>query len=220
MRVAPLLLVASASAVERWFDVCPESDAVIHAWARTTVRFDAPCKTVKGEMLARIAGKNGWTDPHNSGTYELTSAVGDVVAASHVTGNGRYTDKLQFMFENADGGDDCEVSGCSVSQGARGVHKNCAKALVTPLRPLYRFGGTSTLLTGLRPHRSRRSSTGVRTTATSTIYIAAGTSAARSRRPILRRSPSTRRRRWARGRTSSSAAAGSSGSCNFVLNLV
>ena len=35
-------------------------------------------------------------------------AVGDVVAASHLTGDGKYTDKLQFMFENADGGDDCE----------------------------------------------------------------------------------------------------------------
>ena len=84
MRVAPLLLLASASAVERWFDVRPESDAVIHAWGRTTVRFDAPCKTVKGEMLARIAGKNGWVDPHNAGTYELTSSVGDVVAAASV----------------------------------------------------------------------------------------------------------------------------------------
>ena len=106
------------------FDHIPESDAVIHAWARTTVRFDAPCKTVKGEVLARIAGKNGWVDPHNAGTYALTSSVGDVVAANHVTGNGKYTDKLQFMFENADGGDDCEVSGCSVSQVARGVHNN------------------------------------------------------------------------------------------------
>ena len=160
MRVAELLLVASASAVERWFDVCPESDAVIHAWARTTVRFDAPCKTVKGEVLARIAGKNGWVDPHNAGTYELTSSVGDVVAADHVTGDGKYTDKLRFMFENADGGDDCEVSGCSVSQVARGVHEN---HLIT--------------LTGLRPRRSRRSSTGARTTATSTICTAAETSA-------------------------------------------
>ena len=126
MRVAPLLLVASASAVERWFDVCPESDAVIHAWARTTVRFDAPCKTVKNEVLARIAGKNGWSDPHNAGSYELTSSVGDVVAADHVTGDGKFTDKLRFMFENADGGDDCEVSGCSVSQVARGVHDDYA----------------------------------------------------------------------------------------------
>ena len=141
MRVAALLLVTSASAVERWFDVCPESDAVIHAWARTTVRFDAPCKTVKNEVLARIAGKNGWVDPHNAGTYELTSSVGDVVAADHVTGDGKYTDKLRFMFENADGGDDCEVSGCSVSQVARGVHEN--HALMT--------------LTGLRPRRSPRS---------------------------------------------------------------
>ena len=195
MRVAALLLVASASGVERWFDVCPESDAVIHAWARTTVRFDAPCKTVKSEMLARIAGKNGWVDPHNAGTYELTSSVGDVVAADHVTGDGKYTDKLRFMFENADGGDDCEVSGCSVSQVARGVHEDCGPALFT------------------RPRRSRRSSTGARTTATSTICTAAATSAARSRRRTLRRSPSTRRRRWARGRTSSSAAAGRSGSC-------
>ena len=157
--LAVLLCVASAAAVERWFDVCPESDAVIHAWARTTVRFDAPCKTVKGEMLARIAGKNGWSDPHNGGTYELTSSVGDVVAADRVTGDGRYTDKLQFMFEYADGGDDCEVSGCSVSQVARGVHEDCAPALVT------------------RPRRSRRSSTGARTTATSTICTAAETSA-------------------------------------------
>ena len=80
--IAVLLYAAHAAAVERWFDVCPESDAVIHAWARTTVRFDAPCKTVKNEVLARIAGKNGWVDPHNAGTYELTSSVGDVVAAS------------------------------------------------------------------------------------------------------------------------------------------
>jgi len=109
-------LASGAAAVERWFDVYPESDAVIHAWARTTVRFDAPCKTVKNEVLARIAGKNGWVDPHNAGTYALTSSVGDVVAADHVTGDGKYTDKLRFMFENADGGDDCEVSGCSVSQ--------------------------------------------------------------------------------------------------------
>ena len=158
--LATLVYIATgAAAVERWFDVCPESDAVIHAWARTTVRFDAPCKTVKGEVLARIAGKNGWSDPHNAGTYELESSVGDVVAADHVTGDGKYTDKLRFMFENADGGDDCEVSGCSVSQVARGVHEDCAPALVT------------------RPRRSRRSSTGARTTATSTICTAAETSA-------------------------------------------
>ena len=157
-----LCCVASAAAVERWFDVCPESDAVIHAWARTTVRFDAPCKTVKGEVLARIAGKNGWSDPHNGGTYELTSSVGDVVAANRMTGDGKYTDKLQFMFENADGGDDCEVSGCSVSQVAAASIKN-----------------HSITLTGLRPRRSRRSSTGARTTATSTICTAAGMSAAK-----------------------------------------
>ena len=53
------------------------------------------------------------------------------VAADHVTGDGKYTDKLQFMFENADGGDDCEVSGCSVSQVVRGVHEDCTPALVT-----------------------------------------------------------------------------------------
>ena len=86
--------------------------------------FDAPCKTVKNEVLARIAGKNGWSDPHNAGTYELTSSVGDVVAATHLTGDGKYTDKLQFMFENADGGDDCEVSGCSVSQVPRRPSKS------------------------------------------------------------------------------------------------
>ena len=154
-----LVYIASgAAAVERWFDVCPESDAVIHAWARTTVRFDAPCKTVKGEVLARIAGKNGWVDPHNAGTYALTSSVGDVVAANHVTGNGKYTDKLQFMFENADGGDDCEVSGCSVSQVAAASIKN-----------------HSITLNGLRPRRSRPLLIGARTTATSTICTAAGT---------------------------------------------
>ena len=135
-----LVYIASgAAAVERWFDVCPESDAVIHAWARTTVRFDAPCKTVKNEVLARIAGKNGWTDPHNAGTYELESSVGDVVAASHVTGNGKYTDKLQFMFENADGGDDCEVS------AAPCLRWPAASIKITPL----------ITLTGLRPRRSR-----------------------------------------------------------------
>ena len=92
--LAVLLYAATAAAVERWFDVCPESDAVIHAWARTTVRFDAPCKTVKNEVLARIAGKNGWVDPHNAGTYELTSSVGDVVAAGKSERIARVSDRF------------------------------------------------------------------------------------------------------------------------------
>jgi len=112
------LLVASAAALERWFDICPDSEAMVHAWARTTVKFDAPCATVKDEMLARLAGKN-WTDPHNSGTYALTFLSPFSVAAARTTGDGKYTDRLAFAFEEA--GEACELQGCSTSQVARCV---------------------------------------------------------------------------------------------------
>lgn len=107
------MLVASAAALERWFDICPDSEAMVHAWARTTVKFDAPCDTVKDEMLARISGKN-WTDPHNSGAYALTFLSPFSVAAMRTTGDGKYTDRLAFAFEETK--KTCEVQGCSASQ--------------------------------------------------------------------------------------------------------
>merc|ERR1719421_2384314 len=65
-------------------------------------------------MLARIAGKNGWVDPHNGGKYTLTSATDTVLLTQRVTGNGKYTDLQKFTLQ-ADGSG-CTVTACSESQ--------------------------------------------------------------------------------------------------------
>ena len=56
--------------------------AAVKAEVEASIDAEATPQERNREVLARIAGKNGWSDPHNGGTYELTSSVGDVVAAS------------------------------------------------------------------------------------------------------------------------------------------
>lgn len=66
-------------------------------------------------MLARIAGQRGWTDPHNHGSYTLESSSGNTITASRLTGDGQYTDQMDFvMTSTAAGG--CQVQACSESQ--------------------------------------------------------------------------------------------------------
>ena len=50
MRPLAVLLAATAAAVERWFDARKESDAVIHAWARTPCGSTRRAKAVKNEV--------------------------------------------------------------------------------------------------------------------------------------------------------------------------
>merc|ERR1711937_816695 len=45
---------------------CPGSGAWLgHAKTQVTATAKASCADVKAEILARVGGQNGWTDPHN-----------------------------------------------------------------------------------------------------------------------------------------------------------
>jgi hypothetical protein len=93
---------------------CPASSAWIHASCKVTAQTKSSCADVRVEMLARVAGQYArWHDPHNNGTYTLLNNGTDV-GFSRKTGDGKYTDKLTFTFE--DSGTGCVLSGCSESQ--------------------------------------------------------------------------------------------------------
>jgi len=93
---------------------CPGSDAWIHAKCSMEVTFQESCNTVMTEMVARANGDSGWVDPHNGGTYSFTSTTPTDISGTRTTGDGKYTDKYDFSFEDSNGG--CKVSACSESQ--------------------------------------------------------------------------------------------------------
>jgi hypothetical protein len=66
------------------------------------------------EMNGRAAGTNGWVDPHNGGTYSLTTTSSNDIEGQRTTGDKKYTDKFDFNFKTV--GDGCEVTACSESQ--------------------------------------------------------------------------------------------------------
>uniref|UniRef100_A0A7S1MJZ3 Uncharacterized protein n=1 Tax=Alexandrium catenella TaxID=2925 RepID=A0A7S1MJZ3_ALECA len=115
--MAVRLALAVLSAGSALAHTCPGSGSYIHAKSETTVTVGkATCKAVQDEMLARVNGQESkaWHDPHNNGHYTLLSQGGSQLEFSRKTGNGQYTDKLTFTFE--DEADGCKVSGCSESQ--------------------------------------------------------------------------------------------------------
>ena len=86
------------------------------AYAKITAFANAPCDSVRSEMLARIHGQpKTWHDPHNNGTYAVLDASGDVLQLQRETGNHRYTDKFNFAFV-APSDSTCTLLGCSESQ--------------------------------------------------------------------------------------------------------
>jgi len=95
---------------------CPGSSASIHANAQiTSATATASCDVVKQEIKDRLAGKNGWYDQHNRGTYSEVAASGSAtVSATRVTGNGKYTDKINWVLSGS--GDSCSIQACSESQ--------------------------------------------------------------------------------------------------------
>lgn len=95
---------------------CPGSSASIHANAQiTSATATASCDVVKQEIKDRLAGKNGWYDQHNRGTYsEAAASSGVTVAATRLTGNGKYTDKINWVLSGT--GDSCNIQACSESQ--------------------------------------------------------------------------------------------------------
>jgi len=95
---------------------CPGSSASIHANAQiTAATATASCDVVKQELKDRLAGKNGWYDQHNRGTYTEVAASGAAtVSATRLTGNGKYTDKINWVLSGS--GDTCSIQACSESQ--------------------------------------------------------------------------------------------------------
>merc|ERR1712097_76319 len=70
---------------------------------------------VRSEMSARVSSQyDKWIDPHNNGTYAITDSSDSSLSLTRRTGNGRYTDKMKFVFKAAGSG--CQVFGCSESQ--------------------------------------------------------------------------------------------------------
>lgn len=95
---------------------CPGSSAPIHANAQiTSATATASCDVVKQEIKDRLAGQNGWYDQHNRGTYTEVPASGSAtVSATRLTGNGKYTDKINWVLSGS--GDTCSIQACSESQ--------------------------------------------------------------------------------------------------------
>jgi len=95
---------------------CPSSAAFMHASCDESIRFpEAPCADVMEEIKLRVSGANGWLDAHNNGTYRLLAESANALALERLTGDGKYTDKLNFVFSHQ-GASGCRASACSASQ--------------------------------------------------------------------------------------------------------
>ena len=105
-------------------DVCPGSKAWKSAKCRMKVSFsNDSCEYVELELMARLAGENGWIDPHNHGEYKLINSYPSqssdgsnikVIEGSRLTGDRKYTDLFRFFLQDVTSG--CEVEACSQSQ--------------------------------------------------------------------------------------------------------
>merc|ERR1719183_255410 len=94
---------------------CPGSGAFFHhAKCKMQVTAQSSCQRVRAEIANRIAGVNGWYDPHNRGRYTLTANSTASMDVKRLTGDGKYTDKLRFTFD--DQGASCKFAACSESQ--------------------------------------------------------------------------------------------------------
>mmetsp|Transcript_11857 Transcript_11857/g.16078 ORF Transcript_11857/g.16078 Transcript_11857/m.16078 type:complete len:358 (+) Transcript_11857:85-1158(+) len=101
--------------IKKTSDYCPSSSAMIHASCDETITFSNTCDQVRTEIVARIKGQyNVWYDPHNNGTYTILSDDSDELQLQRTTGNGKYTDLINFIFD--DTSSSCSVSACSESQ--------------------------------------------------------------------------------------------------------
>jgi len=107
------LLFLSAEALPK---NCPSTGSWLGAAsAYMTIKFTQSCSDVEQEISARGSMENGWHDPHNGGTYSVTSgANSNDIKLQRITGGGQYTDKMAFVFQNDGSG--CQVFACSHSQ--------------------------------------------------------------------------------------------------------
>ena len=111
-----------ADVVHAHFALCSGSKDSTHAKCDMAVSFPQDqCEIVQTEILSRMAGKDGWIDPHNRGTYSLIeskqSELGDrVIKGERQTGDKKYVDKFMFTLVPTQGGSGCTMSACSESQ--------------------------------------------------------------------------------------------------------
>jgi hypothetical protein len=109
---------------------CPGSPSWQHAKCSMTVSFPShTCAQVREEITLRLT-QTSWIDPHNNGTYKLTSTTdidsddgsdggNEVVTGERLTGDGKYTDKFVFTFtesSSSSSSSGCQVTACSESQ--------------------------------------------------------------------------------------------------------
>jgi hypothetical protein len=92
---------------------CPGSASKIHAKCLMDVKFENSCDSIIKEIENRV-NSNSWTDPHNGGTYTITSSNSTYLAGQRVTGDEKYTDKFDYTFTSSGSG--CNVEACSESQ--------------------------------------------------------------------------------------------------------
>jgi len=99
------------------YNTCPGNHAFanIHTTAQMQVTFQNSCAEVAAEVEARGEMQDGWTDPHNGGTYKVLAATSNLISLSRTTGNGEYTDKQTFALSASGSG--CVANICSESQG-------------------------------------------------------------------------------------------------------
>jgi hypothetical protein len=121
--VLSLLNIVSSSYLDAFISntgsmKCPTSGSSVHAGCEVAITFTNSCDDVSNEMLARINGQyNAWHDPHNNGTYTLTSSSSSKeISVDRKTGDGsNYVDKIIYtLTPSASNG--CDVTGCSQSQ--------------------------------------------------------------------------------------------------------
>ena len=94
---------------------CPASKSPVHAGCKVNTNFSNKCSEVQQEMKNRINGqKDGrWQDPHNNGTYAVISETTELFELSRTTGDGKYTDMINFVFGEVANGVQCNVFACS-----------------------------------------------------------------------------------------------------------
>ena len=80
----------------------------------------ASCTAAITEVVARVNGQyDAWHDPHNNGTYTILAddtASGGLLQMQRLTGNEKYTDKINFSFEADSTTGGCLIDACSESQ--------------------------------------------------------------------------------------------------------
>jgi len=96
---------------------CPGHGGTFHARCEMVVHFQDSCARVSKEVTSRIKGVDSgkWEDPHNNGTYALTSATATKIEGSRNSSDDKYMDLWDMELEPTEE-NGCKVTACSESQ--------------------------------------------------------------------------------------------------------